>query len=143
MVILDDKSLGPSQLIRVKSLERKGEDTFIHITDLERFLQLGLSGAQDPGRSIAAGLASQTQASGHWGLGLGAVHGVGSSSGLGPGNTTGPGHKQLLRFASEARLGSTSESVDAEFEVASSREREAGMSRDREAQTGRHRDRRR
>eukprot|EP00775_Hariotina_reticulata_P013074 gene13074-13201_t len=34
LVILDDKTLGPNQSVRVKSLERKGEDSSMHVSDL-------------------------------------------------------------------------------------------------------------
>lgn len=137
LVILDDKSIGPSQLVRVKSLERKGEDASIHIADLGRFLQLGLSGTQDPTRSIASGLALLTPASGHRGGVV--VQANGAGGGLGA--AQGQGHRLLQRFASDNRLGSTGDSVDAEYDAASGREREGGVGR--ELQSGRHRDRRR
>jgi len=34
LVILDDKTLGPNETVRVKGLERKGEDCSIHMSDL-------------------------------------------------------------------------------------------------------------
>lgn len=51
---------------------RRGEDSSVHVSDLARFLQLGLSGAQDPGREMASGAA-----------GAGGVGGGGAAGGAG------------------------------------------------------------
>lgn len=143
LVILDEKTLGPSQAVRVKSLERerKEMDSSIHIQDLGRFLQLGLSGAQDPGRGIASSGGVQGAAASafvHWG-GQGAMGGVGSSgSGSGPG-LLGLGHRGLHRSGSDTRIAGAGDSVDAELGEAGAG-REAGRERE---QGFRHRDRRR
>jgi hypothetical protein len=158
LVILDRASLSSSQSVRVKSLERKGEDVSIHIADLGRFLQLCLSGAQDPSRGIAAvGAAGGVGIAGtHWGGGGSAGFGSGpQSAGSGGSSSTPFGGAGLLmglqrglhRSGSDTRLGGVYDSIDAELAEAgvgggggsgalreSFREREQG---------GKHRDRRR
>lgn len=126
----------------MKSLERKGEDASIHIADLGRFLQLGLSGAQDPTRSMATTPGTQTLAAGLWGQPAGSANGSGSS-GAAAGGLLCVGQRSFHRFGSDARLGSAGESLDGEIEIAGSRERESGAARERDVQGSRHRERRR
>jgi hypothetical protein len=161
LVILDRKALSSSQCVRVKGLERKGEDVSIHIADLGRFLQLGLSGAQDPSKSIA--LSGGGGASGGSGvLGFG-VHGAGTgaggmqSAGSGSSSSSTPfGGASMLaglqrglhRSGSDTRLGGAYDSIDAELAEGSAAGagsgglRESFRERERE-QGGKHRDRRR
>lgn len=98
LVIIDDKAAGPSQgLVRVKRWRRgpedagsssgrlrRGEDSSVHVADLARFLQLGLSGAQDPSRGLgmgpASGPGSGTAGPGGAGGTLGAAGGMAAGS---------------------------------------------------------------
>jgi hypothetical protein len=164
LVILDRNTLSSSQCVRVKSLERKGEDVSIHIADLGRFLQLGLSGAQDPSKTIALlGAGSAAGGSGVSGFG---VHAIGAgaggvqSAGSGSSSSSTPfgGASMLLglqrglglhRSGSDTRLGGVNDSIDAELAEASAGAgagsgglRESFRERERE-QGGKHRDRRR
>lgn len=162
LVVLDERSRGPGGVARVKCLERRGDDAAVALVDLGRFLQLALSGAQDPGRGLAAGLVSGGAggAAGGGGLGSGAaVVGGGGGSGSATGGlsaaiASGPGHRSgvLHRSGSDTRLMSgAGESLDSEADAPGGPWREAAVARDyrerdhhgiREA-GGRHRDRRR
>lgn len=163
LVILDRSSLlSSSQSVRVKSLERKGEDVSIHIADLGRFLQLCLSGAQDPSRGIGsavgAGSGNASGSVGSFGAHFGAVGGGLQSAGSGGSSGATPfGGAGLLlglqrglhRSGSDSRLGGVCDSIDAELAEAgvgpggsSAALRDSLRERERE-QGGRHRDRRR
>eukprot|EP00879_Flechtneria_rotunda_P020690 GHRR01021775.1.p1 GENE.GHRR01021775.1~~GHRR01021775.1.p1 ORF type:complete len:370 (+),score=88.89 GHRR01021775.1:808-1917(+) len=161
LVILDDKTIGPNQTVRVKSLERKGEDSTIHIAEIGRFLQLGLNGAQDPVRSIGG---STSSAFGHWtGLGSGGMLGTGiagvsaaagtavgsAGTGLGASGSFALRSRSFHNLGSEGKTGlAVGDSTDAEYaglEVGSGKEAVSTIRehRDREQQGGRYRDKRR
>jgi hypothetical protein len=77
---------------------RRGEDSSVQLSDLPRFLQMALSGAQDPGRGLAAGGAG----GGSFGAGSGAsVLAGGGVGGAGGGGVAGP---MLHRSGSGADL---------------------------------------
>ncbi|KAF8070961.1 GCN2 [Scenedesmus sp. PABB004] len=120
LAILDERSLAPPGLVRVRGLERKGEDATIPLADLARFLQLGLSGAQDVQRAAAApGGSTFAHGAGSFAGLAGAASGGSASAG----GLAGLGLRGLHRSGSDVRLGTAGESVDSELEA---REREGG-----------------
>lgn len=129
LVILDDKTLGPGQTVRVKTLDRKGED--IPVYDVARFLQVALSGAQDPGRSYAA-VWGQAGGPGGSAIGAGGMSGGGGVSGAGPGVSL----RVLQRSHSSADVGKSSLDGGDEGESVRESVRDA-RERDKERHAGR------
>jgi hypothetical protein len=167
LVIIDDKTTSPTQgSVRVKRWRRapddvagssgrlrRGEDSSVHVSDLARFLQLGLSGMQDPSREMgsvaggAAGASSSGFVAASGGSSLhhrGLLHRSGSGGDLR--GSRGAGDSSLESYESgvlpesvgnrEAREGYAYREGGGGGE--GRRERERG-----EQQGGRHRDRRR
>jgi hypothetical protein len=104
LVIIDDKTTGSSQsCVRVKRWRRgpddssgstgrlrRGEDSSVHVADLARFLQLGLSGAQDPSRGLGVGPASGVAGGVAGAVGAGGPSGAaGGLLGIGSGAVSG------------------------------------------------------
>jgi hypothetical protein len=168
LVIIDDKTTSTTQgFVRVKRWRRgpddasgptgrlrRGEDSSVHVSDLARFLQLGLSGMQDPSREMGgvagggAGASSSGFLAASGGSSLhhrGLLHRSGSGGDL-RGSRGAVGDSSLDSYESGALPDSTAGREAREGYVyregggggEGRRERERG-----EQQGGRHRDRRR